>query len=291
MVSSELEAHKSDVRARVWTELRKVAIPDSRFHFDFAEYITDFAGSAAATDLLVALPCYRDAAVLFVAPDNCLEDLRRRALRDGKRLLVTTYGIRRGFWLLDPAEMDLLRKGEGEGEDETQVIDEWKLAYAATLDGMERLGRPVPLRDLAAMASKSSSPASSTTTAGADGLQIPLMVTGTGAVNGQGIRFGKGHGYFDLEWALLHSIGAISPEATTTVAVVHDCQVLDEDLRPEVFDTVCDLVVTGTRVLRAEAAQKPRDGILWDMLRPGMLEDIPPLRELREMQEEGVVKA
>ena len=27
--------HKSEVRERVWSELRKVAVPDSRFHFDF----------------------------------------------------------------------------------------------------------------------------------------------------------------------------------------------------------------------------------------------------------------
>lgn len=34
--------HKASVRERVWNELRKVAVPDSRFHFDFGEFIADF---------------------------------------------------------------------------------------------------------------------------------------------------------------------------------------------------------------------------------------------------------
>jgi 5-formyltetrahydrofolate cyclo-ligase len=55
-----------------------------------------------ATDLLTSLPAYRDADILFIAPDNCIQELWDRALKDGKAVLVTTYGICRGFWLLDP---------------------------------------------------------------------------------------------------------------------------------------------------------------------------------------------
>jgi len=36
--------------------------------------------------------------------------------------------------------------------------------------------------------------------------KIGLMVTGTGAINHRGLRFGKGHGFFELQWAMLHSI-------------------------------------------------------------------------------------
>lgn len=240
--------HKAAVRSKVWTELRRVAYPDSRFHFDFSSFIADFEGSRAANDRLLALPAFRGCRCVFITPDNCLEYLREMTLEAGIKILVTTYGIRRGFWLLDPAE-----------------IDPALFRYAATLDGMEKVGRPVSLRDIVAM-----------------DLGVGLMATGTGAVNDKGVRFGKGHGFFDLEWGMLHAAGVVNPD-TVTAAVVHDCQVLGEELVPESFDTVCDLVLTPTRLIEADAAGKPTCGILWDRLEPGMLEDIPPLQELKEM--------
>ncbi|CAN8101792.1 unnamed protein product [Discula destructiva] len=241
--------HKAAVRTRVWSALRKVALPDSRFHYDFSSFIADFAGSQTANDRLAALPCFAQSSCIFIAPDNCLAYLRERALGAGIKVLITTYGIRRGFWLLDPA-----------------TIDPVLFQYAATLDGMERVGRPVSLREIVEL-----------------DLTIGLMVTGTGAINTKGIRFGKGHGFFDLEWAMLFSMGVVDLH-TTTAAVVHDCQVLEEELVPEAFDTVCDLVVTPTRVMSAEGAGKPVCGILWDRLEEGMMEDIPPLQELKELQ-------
>ncbi|KAI0015951.1 5-formyltetrahydrofolate cyclo-ligase [Xylariomycetidae sp. FL0641] len=243
-------SHKSDVRSQVWKELRKVAYPDSRFDFDFAEFIADFEGSQAACDRLLADADYAQCSTVFITPDNCVEYLREATLRRGIKVLVTTYGLRRGFWLLDPAAM---------------APAEYR--YAAMLDGMERVGRRVTLADVVAL-----------------GLDVGFMVTGTGAVNRRGIRFGKGHGYFDLEWAMLFELGVVRAD-TRTAAVVHDCQVLDQELRPEVFDTVCDLVVTPTRTIHADAAQKPTCGILWDKLEPNMLADIPPLQELKARQD------
>ena len=239
--------HKADIRAKVWTELRKVARPDSRFHYDFSSFIADFDGSEAACDALFALPCYQRCSTVFITPDNCLEYLREQTLRAGIKVLITTYGIRRGFWLLDPAAI---------------TPDLYK--YAATLDGMERVAKPVSLQELVDMR-----------------LEVDLMVTGTGAINERGVRFGKGHGFFDLEWGMLHARNIVQLE-TVTVAVVHDCQVLEEELRPEVFDTVCDLIVTPTRVIEVESVLKPTCGILWDRLEHNMLNDIPPLQELQQ---------
>ena len=240
--------HKAAVRSKVWRELRKVAYPDSRFHFDFSSFITDFEGSQAANDRLLALPAFQRCSCVFITPDNCLEYLREKTLDAGIKILITTYSIRRGFWLLDPAG-----------------IDPALFKYAATLDGMEKVAKPVSLQDIVAM-----------------DLQVGLMVTGTGAINEKGIRFGKGHGFFDLEWGMLFSMGVVSP-STVTAAVVHDCQLLADELVPENFDTVCDLVATPTRLIEADVATKPTCGILWDRLEPGMLEDIPPLQELKDM--------
>ena len=243
--------HKADVRERVFKDLRQVAFADSRFHYDFGEFIADFAGSEAALERLVAHRYYQQSQYLFITPDNCVEQLRYRALRDGKRVLMTTYSIRRGFWILDPA-----------------TIPADKLLYAATLDGMERMGRPLSLEQIAAMP-------------GPD-----YMITGTGAINEKGIRFGKGHGFFDVEWGMLYKLGKITT-ATPAAAVVHDCQVLTEELTPEVFDTVADVIFTPTRTIEVAGAQKPTGGILWDLLDPKMYATIPPLRELKQREEEG----
>jgi 5-formyltetrahydrofolate cyclo-ligase len=149
--------HKSSIRERVFTELRKVAFPDSRFHYNFAEFIADFHDSDRAIDRLMAHRFYRDANLVFITPDNCLEQFRYRTLLDGKRILMTTYAITRGFWLLDP-----------------RSFPSNKYLYAATLDGMERFGTPVTLEQI-----KRDLPV------------VDYMITGTGAINEVGIRFGS----------------------------------------------------------------------------------------------------
>ena len=241
--------HKSKVRERVFTELRKVAYPDSRFHYDFGEFITDFQGSSAATDRLMAHRFYQQSECIFITPDNCVEELRYRTLLDGKLILLTTYSIKRGFWLLDPAK-----------------IPKERLLYAATLDGMERHATHMTLADIRDKLPK-----------------LDYMITGTGAINEQGVRFGKGHGFFDAEWGMLYRIGKITT-ATPSAALVHDCQVLSETLYPEVFDTVADAIFTPTRTLEVSNPHKPTCGIVWNLLDPHMLATIPPLQELQAME-------
>lgn len=149
-----------------------------------------------------------------------------------------------------------------------RAIEEEKWEMASMLDGMERLGRHVTLADIKSMCG---------------GSKISLMATGTGAINHAGLRFGKGHGYFDLEWAMLYEHGVID-EQTKTIAVVHECQVLDEELVGEQWDTGCDFVVTNKRVIGVDGSSKPTCGILWDRLEKGMMDDIEPLRELKIMK-------
>src|SRR5882757_1884433 len=152
--------HKASVRSEVFATLRTVAYPDSRFHFDFGEFIADFQGSERAVERLLQDPFYGSAKSIFITPDNCLEQLRYRSLLDGKVVLTTSYSIKRGFWLL--------RK---------QDIAPEKWLYASTLDGMERVGRSLSLQDIVSELPR-----------------VDYLVTGTGAINEQGIRFGKGHG-------------------------------------------------------------------------------------------------
>ncbi len=238
---------KKRIREEVWDALRRVAKPDSRFHLDFGEFIPDFEGSNRALAKLLALPLYENSSFIFITPDNCLEEFRAQALRDGKTILVPTYGIRRGFVKLGP---DNVPSGSEE--------------YASWLDGMERFGQGVSLAEIKHMG------------------RLDFLITGGSVISHEGIRFGKGHGYFDLEWALMYKIG-VAEETTPVIAFVHDCQVVPIQLDPSPFDTLCDLIITPSRVIEIEGVTKPTRGVLWERLSPGMLDDIPPLRELRQM--------
>jgi 5-formyltetrahydrofolate cyclo-ligase len=231
-------------RERIWAALRQVARPDSRFHWDFSSFIADFDGSDAATERVRTLDAYREASWVFITPDNSTELLRRAAMADGKDLLVTTYGIRRGFLLLDP----------------TSVPAEER-SYAATLDGLDRYATPVSLAELAGRP------------------PLRLLVTGGSAVSRNGIRFGKGHGYFDLEWAMLSEVG-LTDERSEVVDVVHDCQVVEEDLAGEDHDVAVDWIVTPTQTRHVRVERAP-GRVRWELLPGTEHEHLPPIDELR----------
>jgi 5-formyltetrahydrofolate cyclo-ligase len=235
------------IRQQIWDKLKPVAKPDSRFHLNFAEVIPDFEGSERAIDHVVAQPAYRDGHYAFVTPDNGLADLRRRMLDDGKTLVVSTYGIYRGFILLEPAR-----------------IEPGQRLFASWLDGLEYFGRPITLADIAARG------------------RFDFMVTGASAVALNGVRFGKGHGFFDLEWGMFTDVG-VADERTPVTAVVHDVQVVEDMLEPSETDILVDAIATPSRHIAIARGKRPR-GIRWDLLEPTMLENTPPLEELRIMQ-------
>jgi 5-formyltetrahydrofolate cyclo-ligase len=237
------------IRQQIWEKLRPVAKPDSRFHLDFAEFIPDFIGSERAVERVMDQPFYRGRYV-FVTPDNGLADLRRRMLEDDKTLVVSTYGIYRGFMLLDPS-----------------TIPAGQLPFAASLDGMELFGTPI---SLAALTSRG---------------PFDFMVTGASAVSLNGVRFGKGHGFFDLEWGMFTDVG-IAHENTSVTAVVHDVQVVEENLIPSETDILVDHIATPERFITASRAPRPH-GIKWNLLSPQQLAATPPLQELRAMRGGG----
>ncbi len=239
------------VRETVWKALRPVARPDSRFHWDFASFIADFEGSEECAQRLRGFASWESSEVLFVTPDNSTEAVRRRAILDGKRLLMTTYGIRRGFLLLEPGDVP-------PGEER----------YAATLDGMDVLARPVSLDDIARLG------------------HIGLLVTGGSAVSLEGLRIGKGHGYFDLEWALLSEVGAVD-ETSEIADVVHDCQVVDVRIAAAQHDVRVDWVVTPTRSMRIEGSRHRLGRVLWDLVVGTEFELIPPVIELAKRGQGG----
>lgn len=243
-MSNEKRLH---MRKQIWQRLAEVAYPDSRFHFDFSQFIPDFEGSAVAVENLLADLAWKDAETIFIAPDNCLEELRYQAIRQGKKLIVSTYGIRRGFVYLT-----------------NENINPHNYELAATLDGMEKVGSIYGIEDLKDKVMK-----------------IDLMITGGSVISSiNGIRFGKGHGFFDLEWGIFYTVKLVC-SSTPVFAVAHDCQVIDSSLEPSVVDSACDKIFTPKQVIEIKNPQKPKCGIMWERLESGMLGDIPVLSELK----------
>ena len=236
------------VREKVRSRLADVALPDSRFHLDFAEFIPDFVGSDRALARLRELPCCRDGRYAFVTPDNCLAALRTRMLHDGKAMVVSTYGIYRGFVLLEPG-----------------MVPEGQETFAGWLDGLEHFGRPVTMAEIAERGT------------------FDFMVTGASAVSLNGVRFGKGHGFFDLEWGMFTDLG-VADERTPVVAVVHDLQVVEDTLSPSPTDIIVDWIATPDHLHEATRENPRPSGVKWELLTAQTIEATPPLGELQALR-------
>ena len=60
------------IRKKVWGDLRRVARPDSRFHWDFTAFIPDYEGSDLCAGTIREMDLYHQAQTIFVTPDNNL---------------------------------------------------------------------------------------------------------------------------------------------------------------------------------------------------------------------------
>ena len=232
---------------RVWDRLRRVAKPDSRLHFDFARMHPDFEGADQAAARVMEA-CAVPPRIAFVVPDGALAAPRERLLRSGCRLVVSTFRMLRGFRLLDPAHL--------------AATD---LAFAATLDGLERFGTPLSVAALAELG------------------RMDLVLTGAAAVAENGVRFGRGYHYFDLEWGLLSTVGVVA-EGTLLGAVVHDVQVTSDRLDPLSREAVPDFIATPTRLIRVRQRPNRPKEIDWTAIDPDDLEAMPPMVELHRAQ-------
>lgn len=238
----EEETDKQAVRERVWDHLEDAGI--ARFPFPPHGRIPNFDGARAAADRLDALDEWEDATVVKANPDAPQLPARRNALRAGKTLYMAVPRLRdeRCFVELDPARLD-------------------DLDAAPTVSHMDEHGTRV----------------------GPDALpHVDLVLCGSVAITEAGARIGKGEGFSDLEYAILHDLGAVDDD-TTVATTVHDDQVLPttDVPPPNAHDVPLDVVVTPTRTIHTGATGSP-DGVDWDALSEDQIEEMPVLRYLRE---------
>jgi 5-formyltetrahydrofolate cyclo-ligase len=239
---------REETRERIWDDLRTVARPDSRFGWDFSSFIPDYEGSDACADRLLGQWGSDSDESWFVTPDNNLDPLRERLVDRSRPFTMPTYGIRRGFLRLEPGD-----------------VPEGQAPFASTLDGMNRFASVIELATMEATLPV-----------------VDCMVTGASLVTPDGLRMGKGHGFFDLEWAMLLEVGLVD-EDTDVIAVVHDVQVLEDVAGQELaadHDTIVDAVVTPSRVIEIDGAPPKPSGIRWPLLDLETVQAMPPLETL-----------
>jgi 5-formyltetrahydrofolate cyclo-ligase len=143
-------------------------------------------------------------------------------------------------------------------------IDPAKIPFDAIVDASQmsrcaRWAEPVALRDLP---------------------QMDAIVTGCVAVTESGRRAGKGAGYSDIEFAILRELGHDSVPVATTV---NDVQVVGA-FPIESNDLPLTVIATPTRIYRVANPPPAPTGIEWDRLTAQDLDDMPMLKELRDMK-------
>ena len=176
---------KEGLRRDVLSRMREQKV--LAFPFLPARRIPNFRGAREAAIRLLEIPQVADARILKCNPDSAQRPFREEALRCGKILLMPTPRLSAGFWLLNGAK-----------------LLESDFREAAGSRGPERFGKPVPLENLP---------------------QPDVTIVGSVAVSGKGARCGKGHGFADLESAILKGLGI---EPTPVFTTVHDLQVCSD---------------------------------------------------------------
>ena len=230
---------KDSIREEIWTALEQAKVARAKSVHD---KIPHFKGAEAAADLVAGLEVWQRARVVKSNPDKAQRPLRQRALEDGKTVYMAVPRLRKEqcFVELDPAALSI------------------SPAKASTISGAARAGRPVYVEEMR---------------------PVDLVISGSVAVNRQGVRIGKGGGFADLEYGLAVAAGVVAP-GTPVVSTVHAMQVLDEDLPMTHHDVPLDYVVTPEEIIRCAGGIPTPAGIYWEDLDPQKISEIPLLQKL-----------
>jgi len=232
-----------EARRAVWQAL--VDSRAARFPFPIQGRIPNFAGAEAAAERLLAHPLFERATRVKVNPDTPQRYVRKALLERGIEVLTPTPRLQGGFYLLDPKR-----------------IPKEHYWYAASLKMGGEWGVPVALERLPA---------------------LDVIVMGSVAVTAQGKRLGKGHGYADLEFAILRELGHAPVPVCTTV---HPLQVL-ESFPTQAHDVPVSLIATPETLIEVAQPLPAPTGIYWDMLSERSFHEMPLLRELRRLRDGG----
>src|SRR5262249_7210339 len=101
--------------------------------------------------------------------------------------------------------------------------------------------------------------------------RIDAIVMGSVAVTRDGARLGKGHGYADLEYAILRELG---PPAVPVATTVHALQILQR-FPTASHDVPVAIVATPAELIEVAQVLPTPTGIDWSSLSREALEEMP----------------
>ena len=215
--------NKDTIRETVWTALEQAKVVRTK---NVHDKIPHFHGAEEAAERVFELDVWQQARIIKSNPDKAQRPLRQRALEEGKIVYMAVPRLRseQCFIELDPSKLDTA------------------LDKAATISGAFRAGRPVYVEEMR---------------------PVDLVISGSVAVNRQGVRIGKGGGFADLEYALAVAAGIVQPD-TPVLSTVHAMQILDEDFPITHHDVPLDHVITPDETIHCMGKIPRPSGIYWD---------------------------
>jgi len=94
---------KQVLRETIYEEMEKRGI--ARFPLPCRGRVPNFEGAEEAAEKFRELEFYKRASIILVSPDSPQAPVRRNILLDGKRLVMASPRLRRGFVLVDPLDV------------------------------------------------------------------------------------------------------------------------------------------------------------------------------------------
>ena len=82
--------------------------------------------------------------------------------------------------------------------------------------------------------------------------RFDFMVTGASAVSLDGVRFGKGHGFFDLEWGMFTDVGIVDEATPVAARRSTTFRWSRTSSFPSPTDILVDVIATPTRLIHVE---------------------------------------
>jgi 5-formyltetrahydrofolate cyclo-ligase len=98
-----IASKKQQLREKIWNEMERSRI--AVFPLPCRGRIPNFIGAEAAAEKLRRLEEWRKAKVVFVNPDSPQRKVRERALKDGKILIMASPRLKKGFILINQADV------------------------------------------------------------------------------------------------------------------------------------------------------------------------------------------
>ncbi len=202
-----------------------------------------------SAELLRRSPAYRQAKQVFVDGEQSLLQVRINCLADGKELVMPSPGLKDGFCIFKP-----------------YAIPFRELSFAVSLKGVAKFGRKLDEKQVA-------------------GLDLALLVTDAAAVDRQGGRLGDGSGFFDLSYAVLSCLGAVSKTAQIATFIAGE-NIVADSLPTTCWDVRVNILVTEHEVIALADTPSPVAEIFWDHLAPKRIRKMKPLWLIKKQMSE-----